>query len=259
MKKIILTITVLFVCGSSIAQFTSVQSVNINVTLVKNCDNPTSQTKIGLPDDSFELAPDTLWFLTGNDFMEGKPFQIVNNHNYPIDILHIDQFGIQCATCIPWYTVPNYPAYPVTVPANSSITTLVKYFAIDSPRVPLVYDTLNVNTAGHSGHLVIAADSNIVQIGIAETGNIKLTASPNPFKDVLRITLKSTENQKVTVTVYDALMRRINELVSGELVSGSRSFTWNGTDMHGNQLGNGVYFISLKSAQGQKTLKIVKL
>jgi hypothetical protein len=259
MKRILLTLAGLIVLVNAFAQPGSGQCTGKHITVVVSCNDPASQSKIGIPDDSFELTPDTLWFLTGSDFMEGKPFQIVNNHSYSIDVLHIDQFGIQCPTCIPWYTVPGYTSYPVTVPANSSITTVVKFFAIDSPRVPLVYDTLNVNTAGHSGHVILVADSNIVQIGIAELAGIKLMAAPNPFSDAVRITIRASENEKVSVTVYDALMRPMNVIFSGELVSGSQNFFWNGTDMNGNQPGNGVYFLRLKSAHGEKTLKIVKV
>ena len=220
---------------------------------------PVEGAAIDSTDDSFILTPDTLWFITGDDFVEGKPFQIINNHNYPIDIQHIDQSGVQCATCIPWYTVPGYPVYPVTIQPNSSITTLVKFYAIDNPAVSLVYDSLYVNTAGHSRHVIIAADSMIVQIGIAEPENARIMAAPNPFTEDVRITVHGTAMAHMTVTVYDDLMRPVSVFYLNEFPSGNQSLIWDGTDQNGRHLEKGVYFITLHTASGQKTLKVVKV
>jgi hypothetical protein len=209
-------------------------------------------------DDSFILTPDTLWFLTGDDFVEGKPFQIINDHDYPIDILHIDQSGEQCMTCIAWYTVPGYPVYPVIIPPNSSITTLVKFYAIDGPGFPLVYDTLNVNTAGHAGHVIIAADSIMVQVGMAEPGKTRIIVAPNPFTYMVRVSLSGPVNEKVTLTVCDALLRPVKELYSGLTGPVNQTFLWNGTNQQGNPVSRGVYFITVRTASGQKTLRVVK-
>ncbi|MEI6434785.1 MAG: T9SS type A sorting domain-containing protein [Bacteroidota bacterium] len=248
MKNFMLLVAGIFILQCSMAQLSSNHSVG-----------KTGSGDFIPIDDSFSLTPDTLWFVTGNDFVEGKPFQIINNHNYSIDVLHIDQSGAACPTCLPWYTAPFYSVYPVTVLANSGITTTVRFLVIDRPRSILVYDTLNVNTAGYSAHLIIAADSNMVQIGIAEPGKVTIMAAPNPFSEAVRISLHSSAGEKVTVTVYDALLRSVNELFSGKTTSEIQSMVWNGDDQYGNLLGKGVYFINLRTEKGQKTLKIVKI
>jgi hypothetical protein len=71
------------------------------------------------PDHSFILSEDTLWFITPEDFVTGKDFQIINPHAYPIDLLHIDQVGGPCYFCTWWYIVPYYNTFPVTIPANN--------------------------------------------------------------------------------------------------------------------------------------------
>ncbi|MEI7499798.1 MAG: T9SS type A sorting domain-containing protein [Bacteroidota bacterium] len=220
--------------------------------------NLTESGNFGPIDDSFSITHDTLWFLTGEDFIWGKQFYIINPHDYSLDIQHLDQFGIPCQNCIPWYTEPTYPVFPVSVPANDSIPILVKFFAIDFPTTTFVYDTLIVNTIGHTGHVIIAADSNMILIGVAEPGIEKIIAAPNPFTEKVRIFLGTNRETFANVTIYNSLMQPVRELFTG-IVSQNNSLIWDGTDRYGREVSRGIYFITIITPSGQKTLKIVKM
>jgi hypothetical protein len=211
------------------------------------------------PDDSFVLRPDTLWFITGNDFIDGKDFHIVNTHNYTIDIQHIDNFGEPCTNCIAWYTTPNYPLFPVTIPAGDSLTMHVQFFVIDYSSPVVVYDTLKVNTNGNSGQVIIAVDSMMILIGVAEPGLEKIVAAPNPFSDRLKIQIVARGEIPAKVMIYNALMQPVREIFTGMVSPGNNGFLWDGCDSNGAEVGDGIYFISFKTANGQKTLKVVKV
>jgi hypothetical protein len=245
MKRIVLIIAGLVRMQSMMAQWSTTLSDN--------------QSSIhGSPDDSFLLAPDTLWFITGTDFVYGKEFHIINPHDYSIEIQHIDQLGIPCSTCIPWYTLPNYPVFPVSIPANDSIPIVVKFLVIDIPSETLCIDTLGISTTGFSGQVIIAADSTSMLIGLGESVTEQIIAAPNPFNDVLKINLGVTQESAVSVTVYNCLMQPVRELLTGKVTSSANSLQWDGTDAHGVEVSRGVYFISIRMASGLKTLKVVK-
>ena len=213
----------------------------------------------GTPDDSFILTPDTLWFITGNDFTEGKEFRIHNPHNYSLDVQHIDAFGVPCQSCLPWYTTPYIPSYPVSIPASDSLTMTVKFVVVDRPLSGNIYDSLKVSTAGHSGHIIIAADSGMIMIGMAEHGAEKIFAAPNPFTNWMKISLGITHETTGNVMIYNSLMQPVKEIFTGIISPGKSDFIWDGTNLYGAELSKGIYFITLRTDSGQNTLKVVKL
>ncbi len=246
MKNFILLIAVLFYIPFSMAQWSKSPVFADGVVP-------------GSPDDSFILIPDTVKFLSGNDFIEGKEFSIVNPHNYPVDVQHIDNFGIPCPECIAWHITPYVSNYPVTIPANSSITYLVQFYVVDAASTIFVNDTLNVNTAGNSRQVIITADSNMILIGMAEPGGGRMVAYPNPFSDRLNITICTTDETKAEVLIYNALGQPVKELFTGNISPSGRSFYWDGSDRSGTDMIRGIYFIRIKTPSGQKMLKVVKV
>ncbi|MFZ4521298.1 MAG: FlgD immunoglobulin-like domain containing protein [Bacteroidales bacterium] len=213
----------------------------------------------GFPDDSFSITPDTLWFITGDDFVYGKQFNIVNPHNYPINIQHIESSGFPCSYCSLWYTSTGAFVSPIAIAAGGSLPVVVKFVITDAAAGSFFYDTLNMNTLGHSGYVIIAADSSSTLLGMAERGREKMVVAPNPFTDRLKITLAITSEPSVKLMIYNALMQSVKELFPGVISPGSNTIAWDGTDKEGNNLSRGIYFITLTTKSGQKTLKVVKL
>ena len=115
-----------------------------------------------------------------------------------------------------------------------------------------------MNTIGHTGHVIIAADSNMILIGVAEPGIEKIIAAPNPFTEKVRIFLGTNRETFANVTIYNSLMQPVRELFTG-IVSQNNSLIWDGTDRYGREVSRGIYFITIITPSGQKTLKIVKM
>ncbi len=83
--------------------------------------------------------------------------------------------------------------------------------------------------------------------------------TPNPFEDATTIAYTLSEEQAVTLTVYDALGRRLRTLVDARKQAGLHQVRWEGTDRYGTPVGNGVYFIRMRAGQTQQTQKVVRV
>ncbi len=79
---------------------------------------------------------------------------------------------------------------------------------------------------------------------------------PNPFSDETTIEFFSENEEKVTVEVFDLRGKKVNTLLDRSVV-GKQRFVWNGTDHSGVRLNTGIYFVRLKSKDGNKVFKVV--
>jgi hypothetical protein len=81
------------------------------------------------------------------------------------------------------------------------------------------------------------------------TSELRLAAPhPNPFVGSTRLDFQLARPGRVSLAVYDALGRRVKELMSSQaLPAGKYAIDWNGTDMEGKHVAGGVYFIHLLS------------
>lgn len=73
-----------------------------------------------------------------------------------------------------------------------------------------------------------------------------LPGYPNPFHSQTTIRFVAPRGSRASVTVYDALGRRVASPLSGEIVTTEeRQLTWMGKDQAGASLPSGVYFVRL--------------
>ena len=62
---------------------------------------------------------------------------------------------------------------------------------------------------------------------------------------------------EVTIVVFDALGREVNELVSDVYTPGSYNVVWNGTDFNGKEMSSGMYFYRLNAGEFTQTKKML--
>lgn len=77
---------------------------------------------------------------------------------------------------------------------------------------------------------------------------------PNPFNASTKIRFNLQKNQRVALTVYDVMGRRIQVLQQGQISAGDHEISWS----PGN-IPSGVYFVRLEGASHQATKRIVLL
>lgn len=97
--------------------------------------------------------------------------------------------------------------------------------------------------------------------GIGENSRNNLQyyeASPNPFKDKIRIRYSLNAPAHVKLAIYDATGRRIKDLCDGTQSQGNYSVIWNGTDVGGNKAPTGSYYYILKIGTKEYRQKVIK-
>lgn len=84
-------------------------------------------------------------------------------------------------------------------------------------------------------------------------------AFPNPFNPSTQIEFALAHDTPAQLVIYDVLGQRIRTLVRGDdgLGAGFYSVTWDGTDTHGQAVGNGLYFYRLETPSFRRTGKMM--
>ena len=82
---------------------------------------------------------------------------------------------------------------------------------------------------------------------------------PNPFNPETLLRLDVVELTATKISVYDLRGREIKVLVDQELIPGYHQFIWNGTDILGNPVGSGLYFIMVQTPEITQTMKATLL
>ena len=83
--------------------------------------------------------------------------------------------------------------------------------------------------------------------------------SPNPFSAQTAISFGLPVEGNVRVNVFDMTGRLVNTLANEEMAAANHTLVWDGTDVHGNVVGAGVYFCRLEAAGQVLTQKMLKV
>lgn len=85
---------------------------------------------------------------------------------------------------------------------------------------------------------------------------------PNPFNPRTEIVIHLTSRAAagpVGLEIYDPTGRRVASLFDGSLTAGTHRFTWDGASVAGKPADSGVYFARLRTADGERSQKLVLL
>ncbi|MFZ5434160.1 MAG: T9SS type A sorting domain-containing protein, partial [Calditrichota bacterium] len=89
---------------------------------------------------------------------------------------------------------------------------------------------------------------------LAMATHFALTAYPNPFNAVCRLSLELDQPGHVNLDVFDLTGRLVKQLVNARLNRGSHSLV-----LDGSVLPTGVYFVQARVGNRQETLKLLLL
>lgn len=82
--------------------------------------------------------------------------------------------------------------------------------------------------------------------------------APNPTNDFSRITYTLNTDGMIRMEVLDIEGKQIAVLADGHQTSGVHTLFWNGADMQGNPVANGIYLVRLVSQHGEsKTQRVM--
>ena len=80
---------------------------------------------------------------------------------------------------------------------------------------------------------------------------------PNPFNPSTVIKFDVAKAGKVTLRVYSVTGELVEELLNKEVISGSYSINWDGTNTFGKKMSSGIYFYKLQTMDYQKIGKAI--
>ena len=80
---------------------------------------------------------------------------------------------------------------------------------------------------------------------------------PQPVNDFAEISFTLPDEAEVTLNVYDASGRLVRNLISGHMVRGRHTIRWDGKDVNGINVANGVYLLKLETPYGFAVKKLV--
>ncbi len=78
---------------------------------------------------------------------------------------------------------------------------------------------------------------------------------PNPFNSSCKIKISTVTNEKVQLTIYDTLGRKIKTLLNETLNPGTHLIPWDGKDIFGKAVASGVYVFSLIQGEMESSFK----
>ncbi len=82
---------------------------------------------------------------------------------------------------------------------------------------------------------------------------------PNPFNPSTTIGFSLKSSQKVNLSVYNILGKKVINLIEEKLPAGYHSFEWNGVDFNNNPVASGIYFYRLSVEDNSFTRKMILL
>jgi len=80
---------------------------------------------------------------------------------------------------------------------------------------------------------------------------------PNPFNAATKINFLTINNGYTSIEIYDILGRKVKRLLSKEMLAGSHSIVWDGTNDNGAIVSSGFYFYVLSADGNKKSKKMI--
>ena len=111
-----------------------------------------------------------------------------------------------------------------------------------------------------SGEIVLAGATNVGDETTAGATGIKLSIFPNPFNPQTTLSYSIARPGLVWLSIYDASGQLVSSVLDGVFsAAGEITYTWDGRDSRGQELGSGIYFARLKTEDDLRTRKMVLL
>lgn len=181
-----------------------------------------------------------------------------------------DVQSVQLSMDVPFDTTRMDRIIPAML-ANENLNTLFRTTPDDTAAIvdlALKYRLL----CDYTAFLVLDADTNLYKDdpgtqdapplpGSPTLDSLTMSAYPNPFYGRTTIAISAPKPCLVRVAVFDMQGRMVRTITWDEQVSGTKAYTWDGTDEAGRRLGAGEYFICLTARElaGPGARMIVRL
>ncbi len=156
------------------------------------------------------------------------------------DILRIDSIRTR---------TPNYsPVYFTDITQLRAGDTLEVAIVFAPDTLGTYLDTLEIftNAAGPALAISLSGNGTVTGVGEEDSGIpatfVLKQNYPNPFNPTTTIAFELPVASRVTLRIYDVLVREVITLADGIVEAGYHRATWGGINRSGNSLSSGMYF-----------------
>jgi len=200
-------------------------------------DHIVSVQKVGFSSDSGDM----IWMHSPEGFFTQALVGCVPSAQ-PIFFNVIDDFWMDCIG------IYNSNGSYRTIAGSFELNRLTTPDLDLSDMVAVIFDTLNVFTEEPVSNSDPATP----------TTPITINAYPNPFRDALNISIKNLSPGLTQIEIFNLRGQRVHHRrIDGS--SKDLSIRWDGSDIRGKALAQGIYFLKLHSGNQFQTIKLIHL
>jgi len=146
--------------------------------------------------DDITVTPDTLWFLTFEDMVNGKMLDINNFTSSEIDITDITEYG----SFVPWMFEQPLPQLPYTLPAGDELSLKVVIAIPPTAKTNMIYDNLIVTSEIGPHNVVVAWDSDLINTSFEISPDTLYFETPaQAWVDGIQFSIENTGNLPVYI------------------------------------------------------------
>ncbi|MFN0151321.1 MAG: PQQ-dependent sugar dehydrogenase [bacterium] len=172
----------------------------------------------------------------------------------------MDDLGVTAVDLL--YSADGGATFPTTIATNLANSGTYVWSVDDAAttmgRIRVVVRDANFQAAqdASDANFEITLDPSSIPTGPAPTALFLGSNSPEPFRDVTRVTFGVPRPTTATLDVYSTEGRAIRRLSSGPIAAGTFERSWNGRDDSGARVAAGLYFLKLATPEGDVTRRI---
>jgi len=153
---------------------------------------------------------------------------------------------------IQYLTVPSQDDYTIGLENADGTVGLTYYYDGD-----LDEHAFGITSDSTALIITTASQVNVAENPVTPLRFALLPASPNPFRNMTKITFTIPKRAHVKLGIYDVSGRLVRKLVDGNLAAGRYTLRWHGKSSTGTRIASGIYFVRLQSDLGTVTRKLI--
>ena len=127
------------------------------------------------------------------------------------------------------------------------------------------YSVFNEHTGRYDKDVVVSGNQNYSRIILGSPEqqeditlpNLNLGIHPNPFNPNTTISYNVSQENNVSLEVYNVKGQLVKQLFTGKVSAGEHSAVWNGKDDSGNAVSSGIYYSKLTVGDKSITKKMI--
>ena len=199
-------------------------------------------------------VPDTLWFRTADDAINGKISQLHNYTSGAITLSSVQQEG----SC--WYVDSmSVSTLPHLLNTGDSVAVRVRiYLPLSfSPLMEFYTDSMEVITPQGAQHIIIMINEDLLSEVAEPSGDHLGESYPNPFTGITNLPFILEKPGRAELSITDMRGTRVRVLGAGIYEKGIHSVSWDGTGASGNKLPAGVYLYKLSTGSNVQYKRVV--